>query len=81
MNKKIKNYCYSNKCGPVVRTGFQHDFYFVCRQCKEEVTEHLAREIEDRSERKSKDSELDLGDLFGMNYTGKVDDGNDDGFY
>lgn len=45
---KIRSYCYKNNCGPVVKTGFHLEEYFVCRECKEEITERLATEIKDR---------------------------------
>ncbi len=80
-NKDIKNYCYSNSCGPAIQTGFQEQ-YWICRNCKEEITSRLAQDIKDREkEKKKKDlSELDLAEMWGMHY-GKLPDGNDDGFY
>ena len=52
MSAKIKNYCYKVPCGPVVKTGFNLEQYFVCRECKEEVTESLADRIKEKTDAK-----------------------------
>lgn len=50
-----KNYCYK-ECGPVVTTGFQTQ-YQVCRSCKEEITELLAKKIKDNeADKKAKEA-------------------------
>ncbi len=80
-NKDIKNYCYSNSCGPAIQTGFQEQ-YWICRSCREEITSRLAQDIKQREEdkKKGKDSDLTLEEMWSTHY-GKLPDGNDDGFY
>lgn len=48
MSTKIKNYCYSEKCGPVKLTGFNIEQYWVCIGCREEITERLKNQIEEQ---------------------------------
>lgn len=47
-NPNKKTYCYKGDCGPVVETGFQarEGFFYVCTNCKEEISENLKRTIE-----------------------------------
>jgi hypothetical protein len=33
-----KQWCYQDKCGPFVQTGFHLEQYLVCKTCKEEVS-------------------------------------------
>lgn len=44
----IKKFCYSSSCGPAKLTGFNIEQYWVCTSCKEEITERLKNEIDDR---------------------------------
>jgi phosphoketolase len=46
-NPKKKTYCYKNTC-KVVQTGFHLNQYYVCSECKEEVSTHLKEIIEER---------------------------------
>jgi len=85
-NKEIKGYCYSEKCN-IITTGFNSNWY-ICRSCKEEVSERLAEEVrqrekdkKDKKDRKLSQDELDLAEMWSMTYGGKMPDGNDDGFY
>lgn len=58
---EIKRYCYASKCGPVVITGFHHEQYPVCKACKQEISERLRKEIEDRVEPKDRNKSDDDG--------------------
>ena len=49
---KVKTYCYKSNCGPIVRTGFQHDFYNVCSSCKEEVCDRIKDAYEEKQKKK-----------------------------
>lgn len=48
MNNDIRTHCYNKKCGPVVEAGFHFERWLVCKECKQEVTQRLAEEIEER---------------------------------
>lgn len=46
-----KSYCYKSNCSIVI-TGFHLNQYFVCSHCKEEVSESLKKQVEDRESKK-----------------------------
>lgn len=48
MSSKVKTYCYKSKCGPVVKTGAVLSVWLVCKECKEEVSEKLAEDINNK---------------------------------
>jgi hypothetical protein len=76
---KVKNYCYSAKCGPVAYGGFHLEKYPVCKFCKEEITERLANDIKNREGKNSKD--LSQEELWQTMYGKLPNGGEDDGFY
>ena len=61
-----KSFCYDLACGPVVKTGFHLNQYWVCKRCKLEITEALAKTIDKRTKDHSlhpltfADDEIDL---------------------
>lgn len=75
INDKTKTHCYSSKCGPVVTTGAVQSIWYVCRECKCEVTPGLKEQIEERiairEESKIEDTEnnkQDPDDPFGFGF-------------
>jgi hypothetical protein len=81
-DNKIIGYCYSKQCGPVVKAGFQHEFYWVCKNCKSEITDRLAEEIQNRDKKKETQEDKDLAEMWGMFYgQDPTNNGNDDGFF
>lgn len=66
--KKVKQYCHRTNC-EVVYTGFQFDLYPVCKICKEEVSNTLAKQIVDNDCREDEDT-LTLWNMYNAQYFG-----------
>jgi len=64
----IKTNCYSTSCN-IIETGFNTLCIKVCRHCKLEVTESLAKNIENRNASKNESKKIESNDDY------------DDGFY
>lgn len=58
MSEAPKTHCYKHNCGPIVETGAVQSIWYVCRQCKKEVTKRLAEEVEERAAIKDEGKEI-----------------------
>lgn len=68
--KQVKTWCSKNDC-EVVRTGFRHDFYPVCTVCKEELSNSLAKRIEDNENDQVEDQDtMTLWNMYNAQYFG-----------
>lgn len=59
---KIKTYCYSNNCGPIVITGFHLEQYPVCTVCHEEISENLKNSIDSRNKDKKEEPDTAMAE-------------------
>ncbi len=51
MSNDLKNRCYSSQCD-IVDTGFRFNSYKVCKYCKVEISQDLAKRIGDEAQLK-----------------------------